>query len=327
MNEAGQLSIRISCIIPTLGRGKILGNTVRMLLDQSYPAHEIIVVDQTPAPDEETDRALEAWQRRGAIRWLHQAEPNASKARNSGSLAATSDVLLFLDDDIVVGEDFVAAHARNFGEDTALAVAGQILEGDQRVVLELPPAAMHPTIGWIRFPKNYGRRCKTAWMASGNLSIRRDIYLSLGGMDENYKKGAFREESDLAMRFLKAGYQFQFDPEASIFHLGATVVKGGGARSWSSIFKWHHYIGDWYFNLGFLTPSNACRLLWFSFRHLVVSRRNLMRPWLVFLCGACWCVSIPIALILRLRGPKLIPTNSDSSQNTSLRNEQPKRNG
>src|SRR3989442_631303 len=39
--------VRISCIIPTLGRGKILCETIEMLLAQSHAAHEIIIIDQT----------------------------------------------------------------------------------------------------------------------------------------------------------------------------------------------------------------------------------------------------------------------------------------
>jgi hypothetical protein len=133
-------------------------------------------------------------------------------------------------------------------------------------------------------------------------------------MDENYKRGAFREETDFAMRFLQAGYRFQFDPVASIIQLGARMVQRGGARSWSNPLEWHDCIGDWYFNLRFARGRSAIPLLWFSFRHLIASRKHLHRPWPAILSAICWCLSMPVAFWLRLRGPRLITvdnTNDD----------------
>jgi glycosyltransferase involved in cell wall biosynthesis len=79
---------KISCIIPTLNRSTVLLDTIRMLFAQSYPAHEIIIVDQTLEPDEETRRILTEWNQQRKVRWLRQKEPNASKARNALAAAA-----------------------------------------------------------------------------------------------------------------------------------------------------------------------------------------------------------------------------------------------
>lgn len=301
---AGML-IKVSCIIPTLNRSADLCNAVQMLLEQTYPLHEIIIVDQTRQPDENTRYALSRWELEKKIRWLRQEQPSASKARNKGAVATSGDVLLFLDDDIHVDRGFVEAHTRNYLDPTIVAVAGQVLEREKRVtdILRSPPD--DPEIGWIRFPKNYNKRCVTAWMAAGNFSVRRGIYFQIGGMDENYRRGSFREETDFAMRFLRAGYRFQFDPAASITHLGVSAVPHGGARSWANPLQWHHCIGDWYFNLRFARGKSAFRLYWYSFRHLVASRYNLVRPWRLPLAAVCWLSSAPIALWLRLGGAKL----------------------
>src|SRR5437773_8186633 len=76
----------VSCIIPTLGRGKALCDTIPMLLRQSRSLHEIIIVDQSAQNDARTQRTLATWSHQGLIQWLRQAEPNASKARNAGAL-------------------------------------------------------------------------------------------------------------------------------------------------------------------------------------------------------------------------------------------------
>ena len=305
--------MKISCIIPTLGRGKILCDTIEMLLGQSHPAHEIIVVDQTAAPDEATCRALTEWNQQGKIRWLRQTEPNASKARNAGALAATGEVVLFLDDDIQVKPDFLAAYAETFERTHAAAVSGQVLEGDGQVVDELPLHALDPEIGWLYFPKNYTKECETTFMMAGNVAIRRDIFLALGGMDENYEKGAFREESDFAMRFVRAGHRFYYNPQCSIYHLGAKLVRGGGARSWwqeRQFWYFHHCVGDWYFNLRFVTLRLFLPFLTNSIRCFVLNRERLKKPWIIPLHLVFWLAGMPVAAWRRVRGAALIDSKT-----------------
>jgi GT2 family glycosyltransferase len=170
--------------------------------------------------------------------------------------------------------EFVAAHIRNYVEPKVVAVSGQVLEGRRHVIMnDLPAAATSEGFGWIYFPKNYGKRCPTQWMASTNFSIRKEVFISLGGMDANYRKGAFREESDFAQRFQRAGYHFVFDPEASLYHLGATGAPAGGSRTWISnkrVAGWHHCVGDWYFRFGYLGHNGTTALLRFSLRHFRV---------------------------------------------------------
>ena len=134
-----------------------------MLLAQSHPPYEIIIVDQTESHDEVTRQTLTEWEAEGSIRRLHQKELNASLARNAGALAATGQVLLFLDDDIEIEPDFIAAHVRNYADPKIVAVSGQVLEGRRHVLNDLPAAAKNDTFGWLYFPQNYGKRCRTNW--------------------------------------------------------------------------------------------------------------------------------------------------------------------
>lgn len=300
----------ISCIIPTLERGQVLCDTIEMLLAQSYRAHEIIVVDQTPAPAEAMRERLAAWHQHGSILWLHQSEPNASKARNAGALAATGEVALFLDDDIRVKPDFLAAYAETFARTGTPAVCGQVLEGDGRTVDELPNVKAESEVAWLHFPRNYSKECETNFMMSGNAAVRRKIFLTLGGMDENYDRGAFREESDFAMRFARAGHSFRFQPKASIYHLGNVGATEGGSRSWirnKRIAGFHHCVGDWYFTLGFGRRRAVPYLLRVSLRHFVVNRFNVTHPWWLPVLFMRWLAALPLAAWRRFLGPRLIP--------------------
>jgi len=306
MENSLQTPVEISCIIPTVGRDKILCDTISMLLSQSHAPHEIIVVDQTMAHDEATNTSLKAWQTQGAIQWIHQSEPNASRARNTGALHATGDVLLFLDDDIIVQEDFLEAYARAFHSSDVAGVCGQLLQGDGKIVHDLPEGVDDPDCGWLRFAKNYSKPCVTSWMISANVAVRRELFIKLGGMDENYKKGAMREEGDFAMRFARAGYQFHFDPKASVFHLGHAVGGSRIGRRYQGLPGWHHEIGDWYFTLGYANRRNVFLLLKSSLRHFVFNRYNAAHPWWAPVIFFRWLCAFPVALMQRLRGAKLI---------------------
>jgi len=306
----------ISCIVPTLDRGSVVCDTVQMLLAQTRPADEIILVDQTPVQTHAAERRLAAWASEGTITWLRQREPNASKARNTGALAASSEFLLFLDDDIRVGPDFLSAYADVLAREGTVGACGPILEERALMLARLPARAFTNELGWLLyFRKNYGRACKTSFMMSGNVAIRRDLFLALRGMDENYERGAHREESDFAMRFRQAGYRFQYDPRCAIYHLGPRIVPGGGARARSDgkDFRYfHHCVGDWYFNLKFCAPRTFIPLWRASVRHFVFNRQSLERPWRLPFALAYWLLALPPAALRRCRGARMLihPGNS-----------------
>jgi GT2 family glycosyltransferase len=302
----------ISCIIPTLGRGCVLCDTIRALAQQSCAPHEIIVLDQTPIHEARAERTLIDWAQGGVIKWFHQAEPNASKARNAGALAATGEVLLFLDDDIQIAPDFIASYAETFERTRAVGVSGPVLEADGQMVGHVDSRALGGELGWLlHFPKNYDRECETSFMMSGNVAIRREVFLALGGMDENYQRGAYREESDFAMRFREAGYRFSYNPRCGIVHLGAGLVLQGGARTWQrqrEFWYLHHCVGDWYFNLRFVTLRAAGPLFARSLRHFVFNRQSLERPWRIPFAFGYWLAGFPIAALQRLSGAQLLPS-------------------
>lgn len=306
-------NVRISCIVPTLNRGMVLCDSIRCLLNQIHAAHEIIVVDQSPSQAPDVRKLLDGWQAQGLIVTLHQKTPNASAARNRGACSATGDVLLFLDDDILVSPEFLHHYANAFSDFAVKGVAGQVLEGDCTTTDHLPPEALDPESGWLYFPRNYSQPAKTNWMISCNAAVRTKDFFEVGGMDENYFRGANREESDFSQRWVRSGRHFCFHPECSVHHLGVTKVPGGGARNWNQdgpLLGWHHHVGSWYFLLGHGTHHNITKLLSGDLRAAGFTKRNLRRPWWIPVAFLRWIAAFPVALLLRIRGPRLATTGS-----------------
>lgn len=88
---------RVSVIIPTYNRADLVTRAVRSALAQTFPAHEIIVVD-----DGSSDNTSQALATFGAqIRYVHQANQGVSKARDRGIQEARGNLIAFLDSDDV----------------------------------------------------------------------------------------------------------------------------------------------------------------------------------------------------------------------------------
>jgi len=87
--------LRISTIIPSYNRADLIGETLRSVLEQTRPPHEVIVVD-----DGSTDASADVIASFGAaVKLIRQANAGAGPARNVGFAASTGDIVHFMDSD------------------------------------------------------------------------------------------------------------------------------------------------------------------------------------------------------------------------------------
>ena len=280
-----------------------------MLLDQTIPAHDIIVVDQSTEISPEISLRLQQWHTDNMICWIRQEEPNASMARNRGVLESSGDIVVFLDDDIEVASDFVASYQRAFADPEILAVSGQVLEGNRETISVLDVRSTDPEIGWMFCRRNYDKPLTGNFVMAGNMGVRRAEFLVVGGMDERFMRGAFREESDFGLRWRKSGRVIYYRPDVTLYHLGGAGVPDGGARHWTRKthwMGWHHYFGSWYFLLNHATWKSLPYLLAVDLRSAGFNKRTLKTPWMIPLHFCRWLSAFPYALWCRCRGPRLI---------------------
>jgi histidinol-phosphate phosphatase family protein len=116
-------------------------------------------------------------------------------ARNVGWRAAAAEWVAFLDDDVVPDPGWAAALEAD------LAVAGAAVAGVQgRLRVPLPTDRL-PT-DWER---NVAGLASARW-ATADMAYRRSALVEVGGFDERFPR-AFREDADLALRVLAAGWE------------------------------------------------------------------------------------------------------------------------
>ena len=86
---------KVSVVIPLYDCEGYIGEALKSVLAQTYPVHEIIVVDD--GSTDGTRRAMEPYM--GRITYIHQRKRGVAAARNTGIANASGDFIAFLDAD------------------------------------------------------------------------------------------------------------------------------------------------------------------------------------------------------------------------------------
>jgi hypothetical protein len=177
---------RLSVIIPALNEAATLPRLLRALQSQTRPPDEIIVADANS-----TDGTAAVARELGA-RVVVGGRPGP--ARNSGARAATGDVLLFLDADVLPGPDFVALLLAAFergGYDIATtALAALEATPTTRLLVEIGNLFLQMT------------QRVSAHAPGCCILVKRSLHERLGGFDE---AAQMAEDHDYAQRAAALG--------------------------------------------------------------------------------------------------------------------------
>ena len=304
----------VSVVIPTYNRNKVLIDSIKCIINQSHPAREILVIDQTIDHDDDTERTLYSWQDDNAIRWFRLKEPSVTIAMNFGLLKSISDIVLFLDDDIIPDPKLIETHIKVHNESKKIfAIAGQVLQPNKLPLSTTYKSKKNHITNFIDFPFNSQNRTFVENVMAGNLSILRKEALSIGGFDENFLPPvAYRFETDFAKRIIKSGGKILFEPNARINHLhaseGGTRARGSHLNSASPI----HGSGDYYYALkhGKNTVEKFIYMFKRPFRE-ILTKFHLKKPWWVPVKFIGEIRALIQAISLYRNGPKYIqPLNA-----------------
>ena len=260
----------ITVVIPTYGREKALQDSIIDVLKQDYPNFEVLVVDQTPKHQPEIQTYLEEMVGAGKIKWLRLDWASLPGARNYAVRRSSGEIILFIDDDVQLTPELLAAHAKNYLQNPEVgAVAGRVFDrmklGDSGGDLQieyLPPEAMDPGIAWYHIDLVHTIKPQQVLTARGcNMSFRREIFTKYGlRFDERFGGSAVREESDFCLRVRQTGYKIWYDPEAHLVHLGEETGGCHDISMRSLKYQLTFYHNHFLLGLKNLTATQALRL-------------------------------------------------------------------
>ena len=200
----------VSVVIRSYNRLAELASLLKIVLAQRDVDFEVVIVDSTP--DVTDDAFFDAIGTRDPrVRLVRSPPRGCAAAANEGVRAARGEVVAFVDDDdIPVGDAWLAAHVRHFRDPDCLGVNGRMEytgAGEERV----------PRVraGWLRdrwmlsygpfkkprvFPGSPNPKVGIEWLAGGNSSLRKSAWERGGGWDEYLR---YHNEHSLFLRLAR----------------------------------------------------------------------------------------------------------------------------
>ena len=123
--------LTVSIIIPVYNSEKYLNNLFNSLLFQSYTLFEVIIVDDGSI--DETPIICKDWTKKDTrFQYFRKNNGGASSARNFGLGKASNDLIIFLDSDDSISNDFVESFVNAFKKTKADIVSFKIYIPNER---------------------------------------------------------------------------------------------------------------------------------------------------------------------------------------------------
>ena len=218
----------VSIIVPTCDRPDDLRRCLESLASQATRhSIEVLVVDNQPSSTSASTVAREF----PSVRLVTESRPGLSYARNAGIAAATGEIIVTTDDDVVAPAEWIEKLIEPFSRAEVMCVTGNVLplelETESQCQFEIvrrPGQGLQPReFGQAGSPRN-GTACRpgtsarprTRHSARRSSAIRRSVLL-----DEALGAGTptgCSEDTYLFYRILKNGGTIVYLPSTYVWH-------------------------------------------------------------------------------------------------------------
>ena len=265
-----------SVIIATRGRPEILAETLVTVAALDPPPLEVLVVDG--------DSAGSA----GAVVAAHPgmehvpAPPGLTVQRNVGLDRARGDVVVFLDDDVTVAPDLLAALLPAYDDAAVVGATGTIVEesgrriggkqsGLRRVLLGRSEGRM-TSFGYPRRLLDSSRAADVEFMQGAFMSARAPVAREVR-FDERLSGYALAEDEDFSYRLSRRG-RIRHVPDAVVHHRNLGFRTAHSREFNRAVVLNRAYL----FHKNF-APTPAARVRFAVFVGVLVAHRALNREW------------------------------------------------
>lgn len=174
----------VSVIIPVYNGSHLVRDAVESVLKQTFPAHEILVIDDASRDRDELDRVLEPYVNDGRVTLIHAPENRGpAAARNLGIRHATGDLFAFLDADDRYEPERLEASVEVFEryDDTAMICSDAYIVKDGVLQEGLKNDRWRPIGEIVTFERLLRQNC--AYTLS--VTISREAFETFGPFDED----------------------------------------------------------------------------------------------------------------------------------------------
>jgi glycosyltransferase involved in cell wall biosynthesis len=280
----------LAVLIPTLNRPHDLRVTVETLLRQSVLPRELIIVDQSRTDESELAvRALLEESPQGpAITLQYRRDPGINSlaiARNVALSMSHSEIILFLDDDVELEDDFVERLLDGYVEDPLLGGISGIITNYkpgawshrlwQAIFVHGPFRDDRQSIYHRAEELRHSGRIPVTRFGGGLMSFRARVIAGVQ-FDENLRGSSEGEDVDFCMH-LPPGTRLAIDPRARLVHKASPL--GRRTEHWSAAvvrgtsYLYHRNWRSSHLAFGWLMTGFA------SIALLATLKQRSSRPW------------------------------------------------
>lgn len=209
----------VSVIIPTYNRCDLLGRSIKSVLNQSYRNIEIIIVDDNSKDN--TKSIVDSFLVKNLIYIKHNVNYGANKARNTGIVNSSGDVIAFLDSDDEWMPDKIQKQVDIFLKysNVYFVYCGVVYKDNMSEKNVIPK-----TKGYIFYKQIFSDHV----LSTSTWTVRKSCFYNVGLFDENLSA---RQDYDLSLRLSKR-YCFDYVAEAL-----AIIHSDGNERITDNIMK------------------------------------------------------------------------------------------
>ena len=188
------LSVGSSVVIVARNSESTIGNCIKSIKRQSYPASEILVVDNGSTDSTAYIAA------KNAVRVVREPIPGRGRARNRGLRASKEDFVVYIDSDAFADRDWLKYLLSACANSNFAGVSGNVYAAN-------PSRLIPRLIDIIMRDKSH--------YATLNIVYRRKVLTKLGGFDERLGNA---EDVELAWRILRSGHNIGYEPRSIVYH-------------------------------------------------------------------------------------------------------------
>jgi N-acetylglucosaminyltransferase len=223
---------RVTVVIPMFNEGEGIRRTIASLLDQTYPAEklEIVVVDDC-STDGSYKHALAAAQGSSRVTVVRNRVNMGKRRGIIGAVRrATSEIIVSVDSDVVVGPTAVAELVKRFVSPDIAAVGGRVDIRNKHDNWLTRMQAVKYYYGYI-FLKNLERAFRNVMCLSGCLTAyRRSVLMELEPiLADRCLVGVpikYGEDRFLTRQIVKAGYKTVMTLDAICWTIAPATLNG-----------------------------------------------------------------------------------------------------
>jgi rhamnosyltransferase len=205
----------VDVIIPTYRPDENVTMLVKKLLRQTYPIHEIHIVDTDtgsfPGELKELGKPVR-------ITSISKKEFDHGGTRRQAAIESDADILVYMTQDAMpVNDRLLENLLKPFQkEEVAAAYARQLAQPDSGEIETYTRLFNYPDKSCIKSAKNLGEMgIKTYFCSNVCAAYRKSVYDALGGFE---KKIIFNEDMVMAAKMIQSGSSVAYAADAKVFH-------------------------------------------------------------------------------------------------------------